>query len=984
MNTMNASKNQNELKLARGRVQAIIITAILGLIAIATIPFAVTNKNLASFVLTGSYLLSALVAILGIYFIRKNRLMLGVNLVVLASQFSLIVSASLVQSIGIPVALSILLITIVMALASLEDQQITFVIVTAIFASFLALMANTFPLPIDSLKPLADSRIIIGAYIFLGIQLALFIILLFRRYIILTLQLKILLAFLLVTLIPVSIIAFLSLVTSTNVVRDQANQSLLVAGKETASGIDLFFQTNLTSIRSEALYPSIVTFVNLPEEQRLSGSFQLTAQNVLQSLLSKDPINILSYALLDKNGINILDTDLGGISQDESKRDYFQYTLQNNKAFTTPLEFVTTLINTTSAQGLDVNPTTSTPVITFSAPILNGNGDLIGLIRVRYKADVFLKNLQNNLNLVKEGSYPILFDDNQFRLADPIHPDQVNKFLVAPSADKIKSLKDNFRLPELPTNQLTSNQPAFNQQFQSLTDGSIFTTNSLSGEVNEMGTAVALKSRPWTILYVQKEATVLAPVAQQTQTTLLLVYVIAAISGLLAIVIANWLSRPIAILTVTAQRISSGDLQATADIKTGDETELLAHTFNLMTAQLRTFISGLEERVQIRTQELAQQTQRAVYRAAQIQTLSDVARAITSVQDLEELLLSVTRLTSDRFNFYHVGIFLVDPAKEYAVLRATNSEGGRRMLARQHRLKIGQVGIVGTVAANAKPRLATDVGKDAAYFNNPDLPLTRSEMALPLLSGTDVIGVLDVQSTATNAFTEEDLSLFATLADQIVIAIVNNKLYTETRLALAEAQEVHRKYLRQEWEKEISENQMQGYQYDMHGLTSIPWQSSPEIEISLRRGETVTVSHSGEGLDDLPGLTRSALAVPIKLRGEVIGIIDLQDADITREWFQEEIDVVQAVADQVAVAMENARLFEQTVRRADREKRVMEITGKIRSSNDPQLMIKTAISELQQALNASRAQIFLQPSQSTQAVDSTDSEHQNGNGHHAQ
>ncbi len=175
--------------------------------------------------------------------------------------------------------------------------------------------------------------------------------------------------------------------------------------------------------------------------------------------------------------------------------------------------------------------------------------------------------------------------------------------------------------------------------------------------------------------------------------------------------------------------------------------------------------------------------------------------------DLETLLSQVTNLISERFDFYHVGIFLVDPAGQYAVLRAANSEGGQRMLARQHKLRVGQVGIVGYATGTGQARIATDVGEDAIYFNNPDLPRTRSEMALPLKDGEKVIGALDVQSMKSNAFSTEDIELFNTLADQVAVAIVNSRLYEETQQALKEMQEINRQYLRQSWSEKLDESE---------------------------------------------------------------------------------------------------------------------------------------------------------------------------------
>ena len=113
----------------------------------------------------------------------------------------------------------------------------------------------------------------------------------------------------------------------------------------------------------------------------------------------------------------------------------------------------------------------------------------------------------------------------------------------------------------------------------------------------------------------------------------------------------------------------------------------------------------------------------------------------------------------------------MDTFGEYAILQAANSVGGQRMLERQHKLKVGQVGIVGYVTGQGKPRIALDVGADAVYFDNPDLPDTRSEMAVPLTIGEKVIGALDVQSEKQSAFNDEDIAVLTTMADQVAIAI---------------------------------------------------------------------------------------------------------------------------------------------------------------------------------------------------------------------
>jgi hypothetical protein len=152
--------------------------------------------------------------------------------------------------------------------------------------------------------------------------------------------------------------------------------------------------------------------------------------------------------------------------------------------------------------------------------------------------------------------------------------------------------------------------------------------------------------------------------------------------------------------------------------------------------ELRELQTSLEQRVEARTAELAASTLQIEKRARQLEAISDISRSIALVQDVEELLPQITQLIYTKFNFYHVGIFLLDEKQEYAVLRAANSEGGRRMLNRQHKLKVESSSLVGFAVMQRQARIALDVGDDAVFFNNPDLPDTRSEIALPMLLAT--------------------------------------------------------------------------------------------------------------------------------------------------------------------------------------------------------------------------------------------------------
>lgn len=368
--------------------------------------------------------------------------------------------------------------------------------------------------------------------------------------------------------------------------------------------------------------------------------------------------------------------------------------------------------------------------------------------------------------------------------------------------------------------------------------------------------------------------------------------------------------------------------------------------------ELRNLKASLEQRVEERTVELTERGQELEHvntqlqrRAAQFEALAQVGQTISSVRDLRELLPQITGVVSEKFGFYHVGIFLLDEVQQYAMLSAANSEGGRRMLERKHRLRVGEEGIVGYVTSTGEPRIAMDVGRDPVFFNNPDLPETHSEMALPLHSEGRIVGALDVQSREVGAFQDEDVQMLSLLANQVSLAIENARLFDETRIALAEAEAISRQFTREAWGRLSVEHKLIGYRYSVIGAAPLD--------------EPVNLTEPGRGKTQGKSMETSQVVVPIELRGETIGSLLVQSPSAGR-LNQDQLDLIRAVAERVALSAENARLFEETTRRAERERLVSDITGRIRSMNDPQAMIQTAIEELRKALGATRVEVIPQ------------------------
>ena len=412
---------------------------------------------------------------------------------------------------------------------------------------------------------------------------------------------------------------------------------------------------------------------------------------------------------------------------------------------------------------------------------------------------------------------------------------------------------------------------------------------------------------------------------------LLLVISVAISSGLGRIIAA-----PIQRLTQTASQISSGNLDVQATATTSDEIGTLANAFNTMTLRLRETLDGLEQTVEQRTVELFSANERNERRARQFESIAHIARTISSTRDLNILLSQITTAINREFGFYHIGIFLLDTAKEYAILSAANSEGGKIMLARGHRLKVAETGLVGYVTGTGKPRIALDTGADAIFFDNPDLPQTRSELTLPLRVGEEIIGALDVQSTEPNAFFPEDINILSTLADQVSIAIQNAQQFEQTRLALNESELLSQKFIQSGWQQFTKHRNIVGIHHT-GTRASLLYKKNGQDE---DRPDRSSLKIKARG---------ASLSLPIKLRGEVIGSVDIHAPD-NRPWDQDELDIVTAIIERAAIAMENARLLAESQKRAAKERTIGEIASKISVQSDINELLKTAAQELGRTL----------------------------------
>lgn len=577
-------------------------------------------------------------------------------------------------------------------------------------------------------------------------------------------------------------------------------------------------------------------------------------------------------------------------------------------------------------------------IVTLSIPVYTNSNIFIGVI----SADIQLVSISTSVSNIKlgESGFSILVDKNGLILAMPeqgyalfgLQPEIIplnespKQTILGRGPDEIQALTSNILNGETGLTTITVNGIESYAAYTPLE--TMEYRLAVFAPVNELNREI-ITSRE--------------EVQSQVESSLQKAAIILISLFLGAFLVSLWagqvITSPLKRLTKTVEQITGGNLSARVKVESQDEIGTLASSFNTMAERLSSTLMGLEERIAERTTELEKISESNAYRASRFESVARISHTISSTQTLDELLPQTSEIISEQLGFYHVGIFLLDTRREYAVLTAANSQGGKNMLKRNHRLQVGETGIVGFVTKTGQPRIALDVGLDAVYFNNPDLPETHSEIALPLRIGSEVFGALDVQSTITNAFTQEDINILSTLADQVSVAIQNTRSYQQSLEALARAESIAAQMSEQQWSQFLERQSIQGYHFD--GVKTKQLKSSDNKQV-----------HN--------------LAIPLKLRGIQIGALKLSTSDPSRTWTEDEIAMAQATADRTALAIENARLLQEARKRASKEETIGQISAKIGSLVNIENILKTTIQELGNTLPGTDIAIQFTPRKSEQ------------------
>jgi GAF domain-containing protein len=696
-----------------------------------------------------------------------------------------------------------------------------------------------------------------------------------------------------------------------------AKQGLRDLNNATTATVSLWLDAHSSTLKSLAASPAI---------QSMNAAEQKPA---LSAMTAAFPYIYLA-STTDLTGMNVARNDNVDL-KDYSDRIWFQQARQGASIT------YQTVIGKTGGK----------PALIISAPIVSPESQILGTVMFAIELENISRQVQTTH--VGQKGFAFVVDNDNILVAHPaqtvdapeLSPDTVGSELIDLSAyPPVTALREG-------------------------TLGSIIFKDN---QGQNWYAYISKLSNGWGVIVQQPEQALLAAINDFQRIAWIVL-----IAGAVLLLLLVWLTvrqglLPVRSLTETANAITDGDLTRLAPVKSNDELGLLANTFNSMTTQLRELISGLESRVAERTSDLER-------RAVQLQVTAEVARDAAAIHNLEQLLENIVNRISDRFGFYHAGIFFLDiPRAEsgdgqearagYAILRAASSEGGHRMLARGHRLKVGEsgresIGIVGYAASTGQPRIALDVGQDAVFFNNPDLPLTRSEMALPLKVHDQVIGVLDVQSTEPGAFTQEDVDILQILADQVALAIDNARLFSTSQQAYQELETLYGTQVRQRWQQHLAGKPLI-YAYDYSGVKPVETDASLTLAFEEMK--------AGDGSD--------TVEVPIEMRGQRLGTLVLrrrtilpggQEAASAGEstassmgaWTAQEKELIKEAVSQVAMALENARLFEEAQRLAMREQLIGQVSSRMRATLDIDTVLQTAVREIGRSMNIEDVEIRL-------------------------
>ncbi len=874
MNNSNISSSETPVQPAEGKQVALRIAWVMLFASVTLVIFyAILSWQMQAWqmlALTGLILAYSLAAAASIRAIQNDQTNKGLWVLIIGMFVVFPGGTLLIADVGIAFAVSCVILTLVVA-RGLPSRQFRLALSLSVVSAAASLIQDFLNLPYRLSVPLLQTVVPVVSVLIVVVAAFFFI---RQSWNTSNLRTKLVIILLLASLIPLSIISFIADSNQRASLTASADAKLLSAADVVATRIDDFMLNNLDLIRAEGRAPAIVDYVSLPPEQR-SGSPEEARMNAFLLAISRqDPVYINSVAILDTKGITLADTVASRVGANRSTRYYFQQVLATQLPYASTLEY---------------DEVTKHPSLYFAAPIRNKDGELIGVLRKRFDAAILQEFLAAETGLAGEGSFAVLLDENYVRIAHGANRDLLAKSVVPLSPAKLVELQAGRFMPAGTVEELSTNIPEFKAGLDNYQTKPFFTADLAVGEDIEEAAVAKTTTQNWYVVFAQPRGIFLAPINTQRNINIFIALVIAALAAVFGFTVSQTISGPVARLTQAAESIAGGDINIQAKVETGDEIGTLAATFNRMTQQLRDFIVTLESRVVERTRNL--------------ELAAEVGRTVSQVRSLDVMLTDAAELIRSQFNLYYVQVYLVNPSQTYLNLQAGTGEVGKLLLERKHRLPFNTGSINGRAAVERKSIVISDTAQSPTFRPNPLLPDTRSEMAVPLLVGDKVVGVLDMQSAVPGALGQDVLPAFEALAGQIAIAIQNANFLSEIEES------------RKEVEKQAARLARKNYQEFLDAI------NKPEALGFVFEQNTIVPLAEAQPVEEL----QNALVEPISVSGAEIGnlVVELEgQAPIARAN-----ELISTVARQVAQQIENLRLLESAERfRAEAEEASRRLT----------------------------------------------------------
>lgn len=743
-----------------------------------------------------------------------------------------------------------------------------------------------------------------------------------------SLQTQLVLFALLVSLVPLIISSTRNIIQTQQALTNNAESSLKSSAAQTANSMDAFIQTTLDTVAGEALFSDFTSYLTLyPATPPI---VQARAQDMLNKLRDKSNKHIISYAIVSTDGVVLLDTLGVNINNQESTEAYFQQVQTSNDPIVTDVVYLQD----------------NTPAMTFASKITNINGEYLGILRAKYNSVILQDIITESVRASAADVSVLLLDQFHIRMADSRNPELIQKSIVPLDAIDHLYAVNTRRLLNIPAEEQATNYPEFEAALENATAQPFFKTDMNPETDGDDTVAVSfMRTKPWMIAYSRPTSILFADVEQQTRLNIIwIIFALVIISGV-AVIAARSLTNPLITLAKVAGQISQGDLNARAKINASDEIGQLASAFNSMTDQLQSTLVGLEQRINARTADLQKNTQ-------DLEAIAVIAREIFIIRDLDTLMKVSAELIRERFQYHRVGLFLIDEHSEYVILRAASGANADQMLEQNIKLRTGQEGLIGNVIRTGQAQFSLNPGVER--LEEPLQSSNHSEVALPLRSRSMTIGVLDIQMDVDSNFREQDVKILQLLADQLAAAIDNAELVLQVEKTYAELNNAYRQQSRDVWKTAIDQYERPGYEYDGMQVRPVPQQLSKRLLNQLEAGEPIFYKENSQNGNK----EKTVLMVPLMVLNQVIGVVGLEREDPHHVWTDEEIAIAQAAANRAGITLENARLIEESQRRALKERTIFAATERIGSAMNVGNILHTTAEEIERILGS--AEVILQ------------------------